>query len=239
LRNKHLDKRRLSFDRTHVFKVNGIYELPFGRGKTFVHNANGFVDRVVGGWQMGAIFNKYSGQPLTFTAQNTINVFGTSGATGFTPNVVGPISGGEVQRVANGVIYFNNLTQIPDPGIANLVGTLRPFSTLRAIAANGTPILVNPGPGQLGNLGQNSFTGPGTFRFDVNLIKRIKMTERVVLQLGATAQNLTNTEQFGNPNLNINDLNFGRIAASSPFSNAGVGTSSPARIVVLQGRITF
>jgi len=27
LRNERLDKRRLSFDRTHVFKVNGIYEL--------------------------------------------------------------------------------------------------------------------------------------------------------------------------------------------------------------------
>jgi Carboxypeptidase regulatory-like domain/TonB dependent receptor len=239
LRNESLDKRRLSFDRTHVFKVNGIYELPVGRGKTFAHDVNGFVDRLIGGWQIGTIFNKFSGQPLTFTAQNTINAFGTSGATGFTPNIAGPIPGGEVQRVGNGVIYFNNLTQIPDPGIANLFSTLRPFSTLRAIAANGTPILVNPGPGQLGTLGQNTFTGPGTFRFDVNLIKRIRITERVILQLGATAQNLTNTEQFGNPNLNINDLNFGRITSSAPFSNAGVGTSSPARIVVLQGRITF
>ncbi len=239
LRNERLDKRRLSFDRTHVFKMNGIYELPVGRGKTFAHDANGFVDRVIGGWQIGAIFNKYSGQPLTFTAQNTINAFGTAGATGFTPNIVGQIPGGSVQRAGNGVIYFNNLTQIIDPGVGNLAGALRPFSTLRAIASNGAPILVNPAPGQLGNLGQNSFTGPGTFRFDVNLIKRIKVTERVTLQLGATAQNLTNTEQFGNPNLNINDLNFGRITGSAPFSNAGVGTSSPARIVVLQGRITF
>jgi hypothetical protein len=239
LRNLSLDKRRLSFDRTHVFKLNGIYELPFGRGKTFATNVNGFIDRVIGGWQIGAIFNKYSGQPLTFVAQNTINTFGTVSATGFTPNVVGQIPGGEVQRVGNGVIYFNNLTQIVDPNVANLVSTLRPFSTLRAIASNGTPILVNPGPGQLGNLGQNSFSGPGTFRFDVNVIKRIKITERVTLQLGATAQNLTNTEQYGNPNLNINDLNFGRITGSAPFSNAGVGTSSPARIVVLQGRITF
>jgi len=51
----------------------------------------------------------------------------------------------------------------------------------------------------------------------VNLIKRIRVTERVILQLGATAQNLTNTEQFGNPNLNINDLNFGRITGSARF----------------------
>jgi len=67
----------------------------------------------------------------------------------------------------------------------------------------------------------------------------LPLTKSTAGQLGATAQNLTNTEQFGNPNLNINDLNFGRITGSAPFSNAGVGTSSPARIVVLQGRITF
>lgn len=239
LRNESLDKRRLSFDRTHVFKVNSVYELPFGRGKTFGSGANGFVDRLIGGWQLGVIYNKYSGQPLTFVAANTVNSFGTAGATGFTPVVLGSIPGGDVHRVGNGVVYLANLTQTTDPAVANLTAALRPFSGLRSIGVNGTPILVNPGPGQLGTLGQSTFTGPGTFRFDVNVTKRIRITERVLFQLGATAQNLTNTEQFGNPNTNINDLNFGRITGSAPFSNAGVGTSSPARIVVLQGRITF
>src|SRR5260370_28921079 len=51
-RNMKLDNRRLIFDRTHVFKTNGYYELPFGRGKTFGRNANGFVDRIIGGWQI-------------------------------------------------------------------------------------------------------------------------------------------------------------------------------------------
>ena len=234
LRNESLDKRRLGYDRTHVFKLNGIYELPFGKGKTFGKNVNGFVDRVIGGWQMGTIFNKFSGQPLTFNAQNTVNTFAN-----FTPNALGALPSGQVQRVGNGVVWFQNVTQIADPYLNNITASLRPFSGLKAIAVNGTPILVNPGPGQMGSLGQGIVTGPGTFRFDVNLIKRIKITERVTMQLGATAQNLTNTEQFGNPNTNINDLNFGRITGSANYSNAGVGSSSPARIVVLQGRITF
>jgi hypothetical protein len=55
----------------------------------------------------------------------------------------------------------------------------------------------------------------------------------------ATAQNLTNTEQFGNPNTNINSTSLGRITGSAPFSNAGVGTTSPAHVLVLQGRVTF
>jgi hypothetical protein len=110
VRNRSLDKRRLLFDRTHVFKVNGLYELPFGRGKTFFKNANGFLDRVVGGWQLSGIFNKYSGQPLTFTGQSTFNNFPVT--RGFTPNIVGALPEGEVARLGQGVTYFANLTQI-------------------------------------------------------------------------------------------------------------------------------
>jgi Outer membrane receptor for ferrienterochelin and colicins len=240
VRNMRLDKRRLIFDRTHVFKTNGYYELPFGHGKTFARNANGFVDRVIGGWQISGIFNKFSGQPLTFNAQNTFNNFAPS--RGFTPNAVGALPAGGVTRLGDGVTYFAHVTQITDPAVASLttMGNLRSLSTLKAIAdASGAPIFVNPAAGQLGTLGQGVLTGPGTFRMDLNLVKRVRVTERVTLQLGATAQNLTNTEQFGNPNTNINSTGFGRITGSAPFSNAGVGTSSPARIVVLQGRITF
>jgi len=32
LRNEHLDKRPLSFDYANVLKINGLYELPFGKG---------------------------------------------------------------------------------------------------------------------------------------------------------------------------------------------------------------
>jgi len=242
VRNFSLDKRRLLFDRTHVFKVNGLYELPFGRGKTFFKNANGFVDRVVGGWQLSGIFNKYSGQPLTFNAVNAFNAFAPG--RGFTPNIVGALPEGEVTRLGQGVTYFANLTQITDPQVAKLpntaaLGNLQALSTLKAISGPNGVIFVNPAAGQLGSLGQGVMTGPGTFRLDVNLVKKIRITEKVSIQVGATAQNLTNTEQFGNPNTNINSTSFGKITSSAPFSNAGVGTTSPARVLVLQGRVTF
>ena len=40
-------------DVTHAAKINLVYELPFGHGKRFGGNVNGFVDRVIGGWQVG------------------------------------------------------------------------------------------------------------------------------------------------------------------------------------------
>src|SRR5262249_29767470 len=106
VRNMNIDKRRLLFDRIHVFKINGVYELPFGKGKTFFAGANAVVDRIIGGWQISGIFNKFSGQPLTLTAQNTFNNFAPT--RGFTPNIVGSLPDGSVQRLGNGVTYFGN-----------------------------------------------------------------------------------------------------------------------------------
>ncbi len=235
LRNMALDKRRMSYDRTHVFKTNVIYELPFGRGKMFAANANGFLDRLIGGWQWSAIFNKFSGQPLTINGQNTFNAFAPS--RGFTAVALGPLPGGSVQRLGNGVTYFQDLTQVRDP-IANTF----PTSTLFYVAgSNGAPLLVNSSPGRLGSLGQSVITGPGTFRLDMSLRKTIKINERFTVEIGATAQNISNTEQFGNPSTNINagSAGFGKITSSAAFSNAGVGTSSPARVVVLLARVNF
>jgi hypothetical protein len=233
-----LDKRLLSYDRTHVFKANGLYELPFGRGKMLGRNSNGILDRVIGGWQTGAVFIVSSGPPLTLSAQNTLNGYSPANALAlFTPVILGSMQAGAVRRVGDGVVYFSGLKQIVDPAVANLttLGNIRALSTLRAIAsADGTPLLVNPAPGQLGNLGLATFRAPGFIQLDVNLIKRIRINERFELQLGATARNITNTENFGAPttsNTSINNVNFGRITATA--------TGAVPRIIVLQGRINF
>jgi hypothetical protein len=241
LRNRAEDKQLLSFDHRGVLKANGIYELPFGRGKTFAKNANGFLDRIIGGWQMGAIFNKYTGSPFSVNAQNTITNFNTIGLqTPYTPQILGSVPDTGVTKLGGYVTYFPGLTQITDPSRTGLttLGGLNTRSTLLAIAgANGAPLLVNPAAGQMGNLGLASFTGPGSTTLDINLIKRIRVNERFNFQIGATATNALNTPQFANPlysatlgnNLNINSTNFGRITTSA----------TGPRILVLQGRINF
>jgi hypothetical protein len=236
LRNEHLDKRPLSFDYQSVYKANGLYEFPFGKGKRFGGNSNTLVDRIIGGWQVGAITLMYSGQPLTFTAQNTINNTTPSNTPSaqFTAQLLGSLPTSGVTKTGNGVIYFNGLTQLPsDPSVANIANTaLRALSGLKAIAgANGQPLLVNPLPGVMGSLAAGVVRGPGSKTVNVNLIKRIKINERFSAQIGATAENLTNTPIFANPQMNINNTAFGRIT-----STAGL---NPSRLIVLQARFNF
>jgi hypothetical protein len=183
--------------------------LPFGKGKLVGRDANGFLDRIIGGWQIGVVGFEQPGQPLTLIARNTISntVGGTgTGATqGFTPVQLGALAAAGVTKTDNGVVYYSGFTQIADPSIANLNSSLQKLSTLFAIAStNGTPLLVNALPGVMSPLAQGTLRGPGSKGMNVNLLKRIRINERFNFQLGGTAQNLTNTPIFGAPNTNIN-----------------------------------
>jgi hypothetical protein len=228
LRNGHLDKQRISFDHSHVFKLNAIYELPFGPGKPVDTGGHPILSRLVAGWQTGAIFTYFTGAPITFTGANGLN---TSLATA-TATQVAPMPSGSIEKVGNGVIYYPGITQITDPSVANITtaGNLRALSGLKAIAdANGNPILVNALSGQLGSLAIGTASAPPTWRLDMNLLKRVRINERFTFQIGATAENLTNSPQFSAPNTSIGSASFGRITS----------TASTYRILVLQSRLNF
>ena len=50
----------------HRVIVSGIYDLPFGHGRSMLSNANRFVDGAFGGWSLGSIFNVNGGGRLAF-----------------------------------------------------------------------------------------------------------------------------------------------------------------------------
>jgi Carboxypeptidase regulatory-like domain/TonB dependent receptor len=61
----HYDYGRSSYDRTHILRVSGIWELPFGRGKQFLTTVNSVTDAILGGWQFSGIYSFESGTPFT------------------------------------------------------------------------------------------------------------------------------------------------------------------------------
>ncbi|MBL8241701.1 MAG: TonB-dependent receptor, partial [Bryobacterales bacterium] len=222
VRNWGLDKRRLSFHRTHVFRSSGNWEPRFGPRK-------GPVSYFARGWRLGAIFNVFSGAPLNVTSgRSSLNTLGDN-----TPTAVASISPGlgHAVRQGNGVVYFDGLQSIPDPSIRQITTSngIQGRSTLRAIADGaGNPLLVNPTPGTLGNLQPFFLEGPGEFRFDVNVQRTFRLREGWELELRGDAIDVTNSPQWSGPNVDINSLNFGRIT--------GAGGN---RIIVLGARVNF
>jgi hypothetical protein len=51
------------YDLRHQFLVNGVAELPFGKGKRFGGGASPLVNALIGGWQITTIFRETSGFP--------------------------------------------------------------------------------------------------------------------------------------------------------------------------------
>ncbi len=216
--NRRIDKTILSFSRMHSFRTNGTFALPFGPNQKLLANAPGWISRLVERWQFGAVGNWSSGAPLDVTASTASYTQSTAN----TPVLAGafPKSSGKVVPATDvpGARYFTNLVQVDDPYLTKLT-TLQALATRftnHAITdANGNLVLINPEPGKLGTLGKRWIEGPSRYFLDMNLIKRIRLDERKEFEVRLDAINVLNHSNWGNPTLDINSTDFGRITAKT------------------------
>lgn len=180
IRNRKANLARSDFDRRHALQGYFTYELPFGKGRRFLSDANGFVDRLIGGFELAGIVRVYSGRP--FTVYSGINT---------------------VSQVVQSPASCNGCS--PDMGriFLNAAGR-NAFFTPEQIA-----LFFAPPAGELGNTGRNFFTGPSFFQLDLTAGKRIKFDETRNLELRLEAQNATNTPSFGFPTAVISSTSFG------------------------------
>ena len=56
-----------SYNTPQNLVISGTYELPFGKGRSYLAKASRGVDAVAGGWSLNAIMMFHSGQPLTMS----------------------------------------------------------------------------------------------------------------------------------------------------------------------------
>ncbi|PYS36575.1 MAG: hypothetical protein DMG14_24135, partial [Acidobacteria bacterium] len=124
-----------------------------------------------------------------------------------TPNIVGifPKSTGQVTKLSNGVTYFPGIQQIADPArgdVTMLNGLQGTFGNKAITDAEENLLLVNPVPGQIGNMALKWLEGPATVGFDANLIKRVRISETKEFELRLDAVNVLNRPNFGVPAAN-------------------------------------
>jgi hypothetical protein len=65
-----LNKSVASFDRRHNLQITNVTDLPFGRGRRWLHDGGPFA-AVAGGWQMNSIVSLMSGRPFSVSASGT------------------------------------------------------------------------------------------------------------------------------------------------------------------------
>jgi len=180
-------------DIRHSMNFVGVYELPFGRGRTYGSSSNGFLDAVFGGWKLSASALLYSGIPVTITGpsnSNTNNPFALNRA-----NQYGTI------RVVN-------------RSIQDWWGTDQSGDSSLKCPSNGACAYGISAPLTFGTAHNNTERGPGYRQVDASLFKEFHVwRDNHILGLRADFFNVFNIASYGNPDNNIQDSNFGAITS--------------------------
>ncbi len=87
-----------------------------------------------------------------------------------------------------------------------------------------------------GNLGRNAFRAPAISQLDLGLSKYVTLTERMSIRFRADMFNTFNQAQYGAPNADISQGNFGTITTT--ISNYATGRGTP-REFQLSAKIAF
>lgn len=181
-RNPHLNYAPAEFDRTHMFRGNWVYELPFGKGKRFGNSLPAALEHVVGGWSVAGNAFYETGRPITFF----------SGANTFSGTVQTPASCSGACDPYTGSVYFDS-TQ----GVQYYFNT-QPFnktSNTRVINNNGGTLFI-PAAGEFSNIGRNYFRQSINAGLNATIAKRFTVREGHELQARLEMQNVTNSQMY-------------------------------------------
>ena len=177
--------------RNHVWVTSGVYELPFGKGKTFAGNSGRAEDLIVGGWQITGTSNWSGGLPWTpsFSNCGQVNDLGLC-----RPNKNGSfhVGAGSYDKTTRTVTFFT-----PIPTLAYDATALTPGVDTCGLARPTGQGWSMPACGTLGNAGLLSLRGPRAFFADSAVMKNFSVTERVKAQFRMDIFNLFNHPVLG------------------------------------------
>ncbi|HWY05639.1 MAG TPA: carboxypeptidase regulatory-like domain-containing protein [Candidatus Acidoferrales bacterium] len=175
--------------------ISYVLDLPFGKGRRYFSGADGWLNRIVGGWGIDGVTIFQRGFPLVFTngQVNGTTLFGGGSRPNVIPGCTGTVSGSATPRLGE---WFNTacLTAPPDFTFGN---EPRVDPRLRA---------------------------QGISNFDFAVFKRARFgsNERLGLEFRTEFFNIFNRTQFAPPNTvccTANNSNFGVVTSTATGTN--------------------
>lgn len=188
--NIRADRGRSAYDQPFNNTTSFVWDLPFGRGRSYGGDMSPWLDGVLGGWTVTGINSILSGQTINLRYQPspvTANLASFLGGVALRPNILGPVTAPTGQRSIDN--YFNrDLITIPTAD--------QPF----------------------GNAGRNIARSDAFYQFDFGLQKNfhLPISEVSKLEFRMEAFNLFNKTNFGAANSDRSSAAFGTIRSTFP-----------------------
>jgi hypothetical protein len=185
--NRKLEKTTTGTDQTHILILSWNYELPFGRGKTFLSGSNKVVNALAGGWQINAIHTYRSGTLIAVSGGPQLPLFGGANR----PNWLSPDvrSGVPMSSFDPARDRFLNINAFSQPAPYTFGNAPPRLPHVR------TPFYLNE---------------------DFSIFKNVFFTESLHLQVRSEFYNIFNRVVFSGPAANINNpATFGVIGGQA------------------------
>jgi len=215
--------------RRNRFLMTGKYQLPVGVGRTWMARS-GWLDKVIGGWELTNITVLESGPWLT----PSISPGGCQVAL---VNNNCPMSANGQQQTydqSNTNVLARGAYLRPDAISTNYSAGRSRASYFNPAAFSATPV----GAGRFGNAGVGILQGPGTEAVSLGLGKVFAITEGMKLRFESTFTNVLNHTNFAPPlsmqiipgasGVGTANTAFGQLSAATTAENAGNRTGQVA-----------
>jgi hypothetical protein len=197
-----LDYGPSDFDARHRMNAYGSWMIPSP-------HSNHLMKEVAGGWQLNGILSLQSGRPFSVICANTLYCDYNGDGDGFDrPNAP---TYGNIKRGLHRSDYIHGMMNVAD------------FKDPNNGATYGSEFGVTAGlpEGLNGNLGRNTFRGPGFAQVDTSIFKSFDLPKQTKLEFRAEAFNVFNRVNLFLPNdvLSGSSLTFGKSTAAFPGRN--------------------
>ncbi len=226
-------------NRNHAFVVNTVYELPVGKGKTFMSGAGRAMDLIVGGWQVTNTLNWSGGLPWTPSLKNCGQI---SDAGPCRPNTTnGRLHTGVIHDTSGHLLWFSPVPSMSQslPEIALSPTDISGSSDSCQAARQASGPFSFPACGQIGNVGIYSYRGPHGFYDDMALSKSFTITERIKAQFRFDAYNLFNHPVLAIPGNQCVDCGGDAGRITDIENDNSPGSPSGMRQLQFGVRVTF
>ena len=187
------------YNRRQQFLFAGNYDLPFGRDKLIGSGVPGWVNQIIGGFQLNGTVTIDGGIPFNtnYSGCSNDNDVGHNDNACFLNKVSGGSFGihkGSYHAQGRYVPYIK-----PSPYVLQPPG--QPNNSFGAYS--------RPAAATWGNIGRDALWGPGLTNVDASLAKNFTLHENLRLQLLVQAYNLFNHVNLANPDscIDCQDLN--------------------------------
>jgi hypothetical protein len=187
---QRFNKGVCDYDLPSVFTGSFDYQLPVGRGKQFLSHAPGYVNQVLGGWELAGVLTLRSGLPFTPTINGDVANTGVSNQRPLvvgTPTIVG-------QPSCWFYISANPSCVALDP--------------------SGTNAFAAPATYTYGNSGRNILRANALKQLDFTLLKTFAVRERMGFEFRAEIFNILNHPVFAAPSTAINSSSGAQVSST-------------------------